>query len=280
MDLLLEETSEQSPPHARRARARRRRRRIHWSDLGLQAGLITIAALLYFGVRYVTTGSQNVAIANARRILDLEALLGIDVEQSIQAAVVSSRAIVTLSNWVYMWAHLHVIIFTFAWLYFRAPSDYARFRNALFVSGAVGLVVFALFPVAPPRLLHDGFVDTITEWSTSYRVLQPPSLVNEYAAVPSFHVGWNLLAAIFLARNLGRMRWRYIPYLSPFLMTLAVVFTANHYVLDAVAGALVATLGLWAGWRLAHPKVPLLGTPPHAEDVTPVESGAARIATE
>ena len=82
-------------------------------------------------------------------------------------------------------------------LYLHRRPIYLRLRNAMFISGAAGLVVFATYPVAPPRLLDGGpFVDTVTTWSNSYRVLQPPSLVNKYAAVPSLHVGWNLLVGI------------------------------------------------------------------------------------
>ena len=221
------------------------------ADLTLQVGLIAIAGVLYFAVRYVTTGSENVAARNARRILDLEAVVGLDVEQSLQAAVLGSKGLVVAANWIYMWAHWPVIIFTFGYLFFRAPDEYRRFRNALFVSGAIGLFVFALFPVTPPRLLHDGFVDTITELSSTYRILQPPSLVNEYAAVPSFHVGWNVLAAVFLWRTPPIRRLRPLAVVSPVAMSLAVVFTANHYVFDAFAGIAVSTFGLWAGSRLA-----------------------------
>ena len=260
MDLLLNNIEDQQSSSRDRERPRA-------ADIAKQVALVAVAGALYFGVRYLTTGSDGVAVANARRILDLEAVLGIDIEQSVQAAVMGSRFVVTAFNWVYMWAHWPVIVGTFAWLYFKAPEDYARFRNALFVSGAVGLVVFALFPVAPPRLLHDGFVDTITEWSTIYRVLQPPSLVNKYAAVPSFHVGWNVLAAVFLWRNMSLRRLRPLALVSPIAMTLAVVFTANHYVFDAVAGVAVASLGLWVGWRLAHPRIPVLGLPRHAQEV-------------
>ena len=74
------------------------------------------------------------------------------------------------------------------------------------------------FAVAPPRLLETGFVDTVTEQSNAYRILQPPSLVNKYAAVPSLHVGWNVLIGIALYRA-GRSRIvRAFAVASPLLM--------------------------------------------------------------
>ena len=84
-------------------------------------------------------------------------------------------------------------------------------------------------------------------------------LVNEYAAVPSFHVGWNVLAAVFLWRTPPIRRLRPLAVVSPVAMSLAVVFTANHYVFDAFAGIAVSTFGLWAGSRLAGLPIPILG---------------------
>ena len=259
MDLLFDDRRDQDVDSCEHAPDPPREVRSRLVDLSVQVGLCTVAGLLYFGVRYFTTGSRSVAVNNARKILDFEAVFGLDIEQSVQAAVLSSRWLVTGSNWIYMWAHWPVIIGTVVFLYLKAPREYAIFRNALFVSGAIGLMVFAVFPVAPPRLLHDGFVDTITEWSTSYRVLQPPSLVNEYAAVPSFHVGWNVLAGLFLWRNLPVKRLRSLALISPAAMTVAVVTTANHYVFDVIAGIAVALLGLWLGARLARARIPILG---------------------
>lgn len=96
-----------------------------------------------------------------------------------------------LSNWVYIYGHWPVIGITLVWLFLRAPDDYRLLRNAMFVSGAIGLVLFALFPVSPPRFGVLELVDTVTERSDSYRALQPPGLINRYAAFPSLHFGWN-----------------------------------------------------------------------------------------
>ena len=99
--------------------------------------------------------------------------------------------------------------------------------------------------MAPPRLLDgDLLLDTVGEYSTSYRLLQPPSLVNKYAALPSLHVGWNLLVGIALWRSAKTRLVRALGAISPALMVASVVLTANHYIVDAIAGAALAMVGL------------------------------------
>ncbi len=145
---------------------------------------------------------------------------------------------------MYIWGHWPVIITTFVWLYRSHRCEYLTLRNAMFVSGAFGLVIFALIPMAPPRLLPGGFVDTVTENSNAYRVLQPPQLVNKFAAMPSLHVGWNLLVGIMIYRTSANRMARSFGMAIPVLMATAVVLTANHYVVDAIVGAAVALIGL------------------------------------
>jgi membrane-associated phospholipid phosphatase len=90
-------------------------------------------------------------------------------------------------------------------------------------------------------------VDTITEQSNSYRVLQPPAFVNQYAAMPSLHVGWDLCVGLALVAAAGTLTMRTIGRLMPVVMAAATVLTANHYLLDVIAGA---AFGL-AGWAIA-----------------------------
>jgi membrane-associated phospholipid phosphatase len=117
-------------------------------------------------------------------------------------------------------------------------------------SGAIGMVVFVLYPVAPPRLADLGLVDTVALHSEAYRVLQPPAFSNLYAAMPSLHVGWNLLMGIAIATAAGHWLLRAVGYALPVLMAASVVLTANHYLVDVVAGAVVALLGLVIATRL------------------------------
>ena len=214
-------------------------------ELIYQLNLIGGAALLYFVVRGQTQGSEADAVRHGLSLLQLEGRFGLDLEARIQDAVLGSHVLVSIVNWVYIWGHWPVIVTTLFWLHRRDPSEYARLRNAMFASGAIGLVVFTLYPVAPPRLLGTGMVDTVTEYSLSYRLLQPPALVNKFAALPSLHVGWNLLVGIAIFRVAGSRLIRIIGLLSPFAMVAAVMLSANHYVLDAAAGSVVALCGLF-----------------------------------
>jgi hypothetical protein len=209
-----------------------------------QIVIVAGAVIAYFGVRGLTEGSVATAERNAQFVLDVERSLGLAVEHQLQRALIASDSVVTLANWVYIWMHWPVLIGTLIWLIVVDRDEYIALRNAMIISGLIGLVIFATFPVAPPRLYSPEFVDTVTERSHSYRVLQPPGFVNAYAAVPSLHFGWNLLVGIAWFR-VGRSRWwRVAAVLMPAAMAWAVVATANHYVLDVVLGGLIALCGV------------------------------------
>jgi hypothetical protein len=209
-----------------------------------QFGLVLVAAFSYFAVRGITEADVGVAVDHAQSVLTVERHLGLDIESALQAHLVGHHWMVTAVNWIYIWGHWPAIAAVMVWLHRRHHDGYLTMRNALFVSGAIGLVIFVLFPVAPPRLAGFGLVDTVTEHSSSYRVLQPPSLVNKYAAVPSLHVGWNFLVGVLLWRHAGRGPLRLLAVASPVLMFAAVVLTANHFVVDGVIGIAVAATGL------------------------------------
>ncbi len=226
-----------------------RRRSNAWAGFTAQFVLVALAAIFYFGVRMVTKDAEAAAFDNAEALLSFEARIGMDIEAWAQRQILDSEAVVTFFNWVYIWLHWPVIIGTFLWLYRYNKRGYVLFRNAIIVSGAIGLVFFVTYPVAPPRFL-DGFSDTVSDLSTSYKYLQPPSIVNQFAAMPSLHVGWNVLVGVVLFQAIRHSAIRFIPLVSPVLMAGSVVLTANHYVIDAVVGAAVALVGLWGATLL------------------------------
>lgn len=212
--------------------------------VGRELSLVLAAALVYFGVRAITEGRVASAVAHAHRLFDLERTIGLDLEQDVQSAALGHPWAVTFANWVYIWGHWPVITITLVWLFQRDLSHYRLLRNAMFVSGAIGLVVFASWPVAPPRLAGLGFLDTVTQQSHFYRALQPPAIEDEYASLPSLHVGWNFLVGLFVWRLAENPVIRWVAAVSPALMFAAVVATANHFVIDGITGIAVAGLGL------------------------------------
>jgi hypothetical protein len=208
-----------------------------------QTALVVGGVTVYFGVRALTVGSVGIAEEHARLVVEAERALGIHVEADLQRPFEHPGTLQTLANWTYIWGHWPVIIATMLWLAFRHGAVLLRLRDAMMVSGTLGMVVFASFPVAPPRLAGLGLVDTVMETSRSYRVLQPPGLVNQYAAMPSLHVGWDLLVGIAIVTAAGSVLLRLFGYLMPVVMAVAVVVTANHYVLDVLVGIAFVLVG-------------------------------------
>lgn len=214
-------------------------RQLVHSHLGWVLGqwlIILLCVLTYFGVRGLTEGSPAAAVENAQQVVELERRLGLDIESHLQEPFTTWPLLETLANWVYIWGHWPVIVATMVWLLLQHRPVFERLRDAMVISGLVGMFIYALYPVAPPRLASLGMVDTITASSQSYRVLQPPAFVNQYAAMPSLHTGWNLLVGMAIVSAASSALLRTIGWLMPILMAIAVVVTGNHYILDAVAG--------------------------------------------
>ena len=213
---------------------------------GLREIAIFVAGYLtYFGVRAITQGDFAQATANAWKLIRFEDRAGIAVEREIQDVFLATPELVNAANYVYIYGHWPALILTMTLLFHLRRGHYYRLRNAILLTGAVGLVIFALFPVAPPRLTSMPVVDTITRDSGGYRHVLPPALVNEYAAMPSFHAGWNVLLGIVVFRAARHWLVRSVAVASALAMVVAVVVTANHFVVDVVAGVGIALLGLF-----------------------------------
>jgi hypothetical protein len=215
--------------------------------LGIEALILVAAYLAYEAVRRLVAPNSNEAFAHAGRIIELEQELGIFYEPQLQALVLDHHWLVTLFNWVYVWGYLPVICVAAFYLYLRHHDFYTRYRNAFLLSGAVGLVIFATLPVAPPRMFPEfGFVDTVRDNSAVYAHLDNSEVLNEFAAVPSFHFGWILLVALAVYQTSKSAVARILCWSLPIMMLLAIVFTANHYVIDAIIGGAVVLLALGA----------------------------------
>jgi len=129
-------------------------------------------------------------------------------------------------------------------LYFRRDPAFHRLRRATVLTTLVAQPVFVLFPCAPPRSL-EHFVDTIADVSgvdlDSGLVAQ---VYDPLAAMPSIHVAYAVVTAAGIADASRSPTLRALAPAYPPLVALVVFVTANHYVLDAVAGAAIAGVAL------------------------------------
>jgi membrane-associated phospholipid phosphatase len=227
----------------------------------VQTAAVAVAMAAYFGVRGLSEGNSGSASRHAGWIVSAERFLHLHQEPWSQHLVVGHPAVTRVLNWIYIFGHWPVIVATLIWLLLRHDEVYRRARNAMLLSGAVGLVIFALLPVAPPRLAEPDLVDTVTRQSHAYRVLQPTAFTDQYAAMPSLHVGWNLLMTLAVLSATRRLWIRVSAIALSMSMDATVVLTANHYILDGVVGAGLAGLswfvaGRWAERR--HPAEPVV----------------------
>ena len=207
--------------------------------------LILVAYFSYHLVRGAVNGRVEDAFINAAGLIRLEQSLGIFWEVQLQGLILSNAFLIDFFNWVYIWGHIPIVGALAFWIYFFRRHYFARYRNAFLISGAIGLIFYVTLPVAPPRMLPEvGFVDTVTLYNNAYRVLQPPAFVNQYAALPSLHFGWNLLVGLAVFQTTRVWYAKAFGLLMPSLMFIAVILTANHYILDPLIGGTIALVAL------------------------------------
>ncbi len=223
-----------------------------------ESGLVAIAVYVYFFVRGLIHAREAEAMRHAHDLVSFEKTIGIFHERQFQSLILDHQWAVNLVNWIYIYGHWPVVISTLTWLFIKHREMFPVFRSAMIFSGLVGFAFFFLFPMAPPRLVDGlGLVDTVTLHSDSYRVLQPPSLTNPFAAMPSLHVGWNLLMGIAIVSMSTNRFWKVFGVLMPLAMYLATILTGNHYFTDGIVGSALALAGLAVAWKLFRPQPPV-----------------------
>lgn len=187
---------------------------------------------------------QGAAVAHGQAILDLERWLRIDIELATNIWVTSHRVLSLAASYFYQFAHVTTTLLVLGSCWWWRPEIYRAARNALVITNIVGLTVFLLLPVAPPRLLPGGgFVDAVA--LAGFGVTHGgPVAADQYGALPSLHLAWAVWTAVVAIRLLSWSRWRHYCWLYPVAVTVGVVVTGNHYLLDAVAGTAVAVAAL------------------------------------
>jgi hypothetical protein len=238
------------------APAGRLRGRLRWWK---EALVIAIFYGIYSAIRNTqgsATVSTHLAFRNARWIIKAERMLGLYHERGIQHAFIGNHAVMSVWNLFYGTFHFFVTGIVLLVLFNRFPDRYPQWRNVLAATTALALIGFAAYPLMPPRLLPAsyGFVDSLkafgSPWSFDSAAMQKIS--NQYAAMPSLHFAWASWSACALVPALRRWWTRALAVFYPVLTLLAIVVTANHFVLDAVGGAVVLGGGCLFGIAIKH----------------------------
>jgi hypothetical protein len=224
------------------------------ADALLQFGLFFLVYNAYQLVRGMADGQRELAFANADRVMDVERSLGTFFEPSFQDALLHHPWVIDVANFLYLNSHFVVTTTFLVWLYMFRNEHFYFVRNMFMVAMALALVGYAAFPTAPPRLIEGaGFTDTIAAFTGVAQDSKTAALlVNPYAAVPSMHIAFSLMVAV---PGAALTRWtpmRVFWWAYPLLVFFAITATANHYWLDAAAGAAVACLAAVSAHQLAR----------------------------
>ena len=230
-------------------------------------------------------GIPEAAFHNAERIIRIERVMGLFHEESIQELFLSQRWFIQFWNVYYGTAHFFVTLFVFILLFFKRKDVFPQWRNTLAAMTALAIIGFAFFPLMPPRLLDQpcpssesiefggacvesalrpgkeqifdgtngfGFVDTLSVYGGPWRFdsEEVASISNQYAAMPSLHIGWSTWCALAVWPMLRRRRSRIAVLLYPLATLFCIIVTANHFWLDGVGGLLVFAVGALIGWGL------------------------------
>jgi membrane-associated phospholipid phosphatase len=236
-----------------------------------QLALFLAAYLLYTAGRWVTAGDLDSATDHAQWIMDAEDDLGIAIERQVQDALHGGFVMWLFSN-LYLAAQLVVLPASLLWLYRSAPAVYRRLRDTVLATWTLSVPIYALFPVAPPRLADGAMSDTVSSQAAVELTGRSTIFYNELAAVPSLHCGFAVAVGIALAVA-SRRRWtKALALLWGPAVCLIVVVTANHYVFDIAAGLAVSVAGYYAGPRVA--RLAQRSRPARAPRVQPAWQGA------
>ncbi|MEU6554909.1 bifunctional glycosyltransferase 87/phosphatase PAP2 family protein [Streptomyces sp. NPDC046915] len=256
------------------------RRALTRPSLLLELLLIRVTYAAYQQVRLAATGGSNSADRaraeeHGRLVLDIERFLHIDFEHAVNHAVTKVDWLRSFFDFYYESFHFVVPLTIMAVLYWRRPADYRWARSALGFATLLALAGFWAFPLAPPRLMPSlGIIDTVHGAQNfskpDYGTLT--ALTNQYAAMPSLHFGWSLWCGVVIAIMAPRWWMKALGLLHPLFTVSAIVATGNHWVLDALGGALVVTGGFGLTYLFQGPRARL--TPTEAPTTTDRERTA------
>jgi hypothetical protein len=236
--------------------AARLRRSLAWTPAFARDAAIVVGVIgVYFLLRGLAPTRIDSSVALTNDLVATEKTLHVFWEPRVQEWSLQAHWIQEIANFTYAYLHFPVLAVVGAWLWFRDRDRFYFLRNVMFTSMVIGLFFYYAFPAAPPRLmeLHGydmGFRDTVFGGDTSVNYAQPSLILNEYAAIPSFHFGWIALAAAAIWTTTRNPFARTLAVGLTLLMTWAIVASANHLFIDMALGGAVIAASWWIAGRI------------------------------
>lgn len=216
---------------------------------------VLLVAIIYVGYeasRGLDPGTAAQAVHNGLRFLRWENAVHLDPERALAQALMRITPLAVLAAYLYSTMHYVITPIVLVWMYRRHRTAYPTARTCLAAATIIGLVGFALLPTAPPRLLPGGGVPDVLYdlrhwgwWGSEGSVPSgvPRGWANQFAAMPSLHLGWALWCGVLLWRYSSRNWIRWLGAAYPVVIAATVLATGNHYLLDVVGGCAAVALG-------------------------------------
>ena len=223
-------------------------------SLRAEAVLVLVLYGVYEAARGLVAGDTSEGVRHAHDIVALERSTGLLVEDRVQDATHAVPGLVGVLGIAYLTLHLAVSVAVLLWLHRRRPAAYPLVRTTLVLASGIALIGYLAYPTAPPRLAGIGIADTVSGGHVDLNSGLVSSLYNPYAAVPSMHFGYALVAGAAVAWLTSRRLVQAAAAFYPAFVLLVIVATGNHFLVDALAGAAVTALAAGAALLLARPR--------------------------
>ena len=258
-----------------------------WRELLMAVGVYVVYSFVrnQFGS---AGGDPRPAFEHAKQIIDLEKALHLYIEPDLQRWYLDlpGNGVIRFWNVYYGLGHFVVTFIAFVALFRRDPARHRLLRNTLAFTTCLAVIGFAAYSLMPPRLLDDpgvygacqvydaeaaaaappgalttpdcdrfGYVDTIATYGgwISFGDEGMKEVSNQYAAMPSMHIGWATWTSLVLVPILRRRWAKVLAGVYPLLTLTCILLTGNHYWIDGVGGLLCLGVGYALARALTRP---------------------------
>ncbi|MFJ9315706.1 phosphatase PAP2 family protein [Pimelobacter simplex] len=159
------------------------------------------------------------------------------------------------------YSHFFAALAIGAVLWKRKRDEWIYFMRRYLVIISLSVICYVLYPMAPPwmaardgyltddvaRITGRGWFDlTASAGSTTTAHQNVSTIGNQVAAMPSLHSALAIFIAWWVIARFASP-WRWTVLLYPASMLFSLVYYAEHYVIDEIAGALLVVI-VMAGW--------------------------------